>query len=246
MPDTGTIDLRERAHGEPTAPTSIADRLPVDRRSAAEPAGARPATTVPLRDDRAPVQRRRSRGSNTASLLNIAGAGLASFSVTMLLFGRLAPFSGLVAFMVVAYVLFIALYAVLVSLSEDEQGVRDRLMTAIMVSAASLTASALVFIVLFIVYRGRQALAHLNFFTQDLSRAASQQPLTVGGITHAIVGPLWMISIALVLTVPLGLVAAVYLNEVGGRFARFVRTIVEAMTALPSIIAGLFIFATWI
>jgi phosphate transport system permease protein len=179
-------------------------------------------------------------------LLNIAGAGLASFSVTMLLFGRLAPFSGLVAFVVVAYVLFIALYAVLVSLSEDEQGVRDRLMTAIMVSAASLTASALVFIVLFIVYRGRQALAHLNFFTQDLSRAASQQPLTVGGIKHAIVGTLWMISIALVLTVPLGLVAAVYLNEVGGRFARFVRTIVEAMTALPSIVAGLFIYATWI
>ncbi len=37
-----------------------------------------------------------------------------------------------------------------------------------------------------------------------------------------------------------------FLNEVGGRFARFVRTIVEAMTALPSIVAGLFIYATFI
>jgi phosphate transport system permease protein len=36
----------------------------------------------------------------------------------------------------------------------------------------------------------------------------------------------------------------VYLNEIPGRFSRFVRTIVEAMTALPSIVAGLFIFAT--
>ena len=65
----------------------------------------------------------------------------------------------------------------------------------------------------------------------------------MGGIKHAIVGTLWMITIAMALTVPLGLVCAVFLNEVGGRLARFVRTIVEAMTALPSIVAGLFIFA---
>jgi phosphate transport system permease protein len=54
-----------------------------------------------------------------------------------------------------------------------------------------------------------------------------------------------MISIALALTVPIGLTCAVYLNEVHGRFSRFVRTMVEAMTALPSIVAGLFIYLTW-
>jgi phosphate transport system permease protein len=42
----------------------------------------------------------------------------------------------------------------------------------------------------------------------------------------------------------LGLTTAVFLGEIGGRFARFVRTIVEAMTALPSVVAGLFIYAT--
>jgi len=63
---------------------------------------------------------------------------------------------------------------------------------------------------------------------------------------HAMVGTLWEIGMALVLTVPLGIACAVYLGEVGGRFARFVRTIAEAMTALPSIVAGLFIYITWI
>ena len=55
-----------------------------------------------------------------------------------------------------------------------------------------------------------------------------------------------MIGIAMALTVPLGLIAAVYLNEVGGRLARTVRTVVEAMTGFPSIVAGLFIFATYV
>lgn len=54
------------------------------------------------------------------------------------------------------------------------------------------------------------------------------------------------ITIALVLTVPVGILCAIFLNEFPGRFARFVRTIVEAMTALPSIVAGLFIFSVWI
>jgi phosphate transport system permease protein len=65
----------------------------------------------------------------------------------------------------------------------------------------------------------------------------------MGGIVHAIVGTIIQISIALVITVPLGITTAVFLNEVGGRFARFVRTISDAMTALPSIVAGLFVYA---
>jgi phosphate transport system permease protein len=69
-------------------------------------------------------------------------------------------------------------------------------------------------------------------------------PITSGGILHAIVGTLEQISIALAITVPLGIATAVYLNEIGGRYARLVRTVVEAMTALPSVVAGLFIYGS--
>src|SRR5262249_10900760 len=54
------------------------------------------------------------------------------------------------------------------------------------------------------------------------------------------------VGIALGFAVPLGLLGAVFLHEVPGRFSRFVRTVVEAMTALPDILAGLFIYATLI
>jgi phosphate transport system permease protein len=101
-------------------------------------------------------------------------------------------------------------------------------------------------VIFYILIRGWDALHHLNFFTQDMASAGPNDPLTVGGIKHAILGSLIIISIALVVTLPLGVGCAVFLTETRSRLARPVRTIVDAMTALPSILAGLFIFATWI
>jgi phosphate transport system permease protein len=45
---------------------------------------------------------------------------------------------------------------------------------------------------------------------------------------------------------PLGILGGIFLHEVPGPFSRFVRTVVDAMTALPDVVAGLFIYATLI
>ena len=192
----------------------------------------------------APQRRREVGGVSRDGLLNLTGAVAAGLCLTTLLFGRIAPFTGLLGFVVMAYVLFLAAYAVLTSFVDDAPSVRDKVMTVLMWTATVVALLALLDVVLFILWRGRTALIHANFFTQDMSRTGPLQPLTSGGITHALVGTIWMISIALAVTVPLGMAAAVYLNEVGGAMARTVRTIVDAMTALPSIVAGLFIYAT--
>ena len=71
-------------------------------------------------------------------------------------------------------------------------------------------------------------------------------PLNQGGIFHAIVGTFIEVGIAIAVSVPLGIGTAVYMSEVGGRFSRLVRTVVEAMTALPEILAGLFVYVTLI
>jgi phosphate transport system permease protein len=166
--------------------------------------------------------------------------------VTFLLFGQLASFSGPIGFVMVAFVVFLATYAVLVSLSDDGPTVRDKLVTALLYSITGFVLVALAWVIVATVWKGHQALLHANFFTQDLSTTGNFAPFSVGGIKHALIGTLWMIGIALLITVPLGLTCAVYLSEVGGRFARIVRTVVEAMTALPSIVAGLFIYISWI
>jgi phosphate transport system permease protein len=111
-------------------------------------------------------------------------------------------------------------------------------------SLAFVLFSALVVIVIYTASRGVQAVVHLNFFVQDMSRTGPLDPLSSGGIIYAIAGTLIMITLALAISIPLGFATAVYLSEFPGRFSRLVRTVVEAMTALPSIVAGLFIYAT--
>jgi phosphate transport system permease protein len=70
---------------------------------------------------------------------------------------------------------------------------------------------------------------------------------TTGGIYHSIVGTIEQVLIASAIAVPLGIIAAVYVVEYGhGRLAGAVRFLIDVMTGIPSIVAGLFIFAFWV
>jgi phosphate transport system permease protein len=183
---------------------------------------------------------RKARAEDTFDIVSGAVAGI---SVATLLFGWFTPLQGAVGWTLFAYLLFLTFYAVLISLSSHRLFVVDRLMTVVLYSAGFVLIVSLVFVVVFTLTRGQAALFNLNFIIETMQLAGPLDPLTVGGIRHAIVGTLIQISIALAITIPLGITTAVFLNEIGGRFARFVRTISDSMTALPSIVAGLFIYA---
>jgi phosphate transport system permease protein len=204
-----------------------------------EPAGETtlPAPTGP------PGPRRTLHGATKVEIFDALGAGAAAVATATLLFGKLTAMHGGIGWAVVALAFFVGYYALLVSLHADGQEVKDKVITVLLRSAGALLFGALAFVVAFTVYRGFPALHHVNFFTQTMWVAGPQDPLTKGGILHAMVGTLIQITIALAITVPLGLTTAVFLNEVGGKFARFVRTISDAMTALPSVVAGLFVYA---
>jgi phosphate transport system permease protein len=176
----------------------------------------------------------------------MVGAAVSSVCLTMLLFGRLTPLHGKMGFVLVAFALYLLVYGVLASLTERTPAVTDKLVTALFTAAALVAFFALASVIVYVFVSGAKALLHLNFFTQDMSSTSSLTPLTQGGVAHAIVGTLIMMTISLIITVPLGIGCAVYLNETRGKFANLVRTVVTAMTALPSILAGLFIFITWI
>ena len=208
----------------------------------------RPKTTLPQISPIAlpPSNTRRIAGISREDLGNILGAGASAIAVTFLLFGLLAPLQGSVGFVVVTFLVFLGLYALLVSLTNPTPIVIDKVMTAILAASAALALAALASVVAFTLWRGRDALVTWNLYTEDMSEAGPADPLSVGGIQHSIIGTLIIIAIAIVLTVPLGIACAVFLNETRGRFNRLVRTVVDAMSALPSILAGLFIFATFI
>ncbi len=64
---------------------------------------------------------------------------------------------------------------------------------------------------------------------------------------HAIVGTLLVTGLAAVISVPIGLMAAIYLVEYGrGRLARAITFFVDVMTGIPSIVAGLFAYALFV
>jgi phosphate transport system permease protein len=205
----------------------------------------RGTTTLPASPSAVPATPRRVGGIGAGQVFNVLGAAFSAGCLTLLLFGRIAPFSGLIGAALVFMVLFIGIFAVLTALTESGPAVIDSIMTVLMWTAGAIVAVALAQILLFVTVRGWTAFHHKNFFTQDLSRTSASDPLTSGGLYHALIGTLWEIGIALLFTVPIGLVAAVYLSESRGRVPRIVRTVVQAMTALPSVVAGLFVFLTW-
>ncbi|MBE7188653.1 MAG: phosphate ABC transporter permease PstA [Jatrophihabitans endophyticus] len=178
--------------------------------------------------------------------MSLAGSLAGSLCLAWLLYTQVLPFSGKLGFVLFWYATFIGLYAGVTAISQPLPVVRDRVASALVQGLAAVVLLVLVATVFYTIYRGMPALRHPNFYVQDMSNAGPLDPLTQGGAEAAIIGTLLELAIAIAISLPLGLVTAVYMVEVGGRFSRVVRTVVEAMTAVPDLVAGLFIYAFWL
>jgi phosphate ABC transporter permease subunit PstA len=178
-----------------------------------------------------------------AGAATLAGAALGALGLDWVIYERLLPFSGVFGFWLTWYAIFLLLYAWMARMQWDRREVAHRVAAVAFGSAGVLACAIVGGQVLFVSLRGFKAVSHLNFFTRSLAFAGPLSPLTDGGVLHAIAGTLEQIGLGTVAAVPLGVTAALFLAEVGGPLARPVRTVVEAMTALPDIIAGLFIYA---
>ncbi|GGK96203.1 phosphate transport system permease protein PstA [Salinibacterium xinjiangense] len=190
--------------------------------------------------------RRSTATVRTVDVIRMLGSAAAAVGLTAWLYFFALPLQGQLGFVLISYLIFLILFAILTSFDENRITVKDRLIAVFIQSLAFILLLALFSVVIYTFGRGLAPLGNLNFFIEDMSNAGPLEPLTQGGVLHAVVGTLIMITIALAISIPLGLLTAVFLSEFPGRYASFVRTIVEAMTALPSIVAGLFIYATLI
>ncbi|HPU14035.1 MAG TPA: phosphate ABC transporter permease PstA [Aeromicrobium sp.] len=174
------------------------------------------------------------------------GSWVGGFALAWLLNTKLLPWSGGLALALTTIVAGLVVLAVATSITEPRPVVVDRVVAALIHVGALIVGLALLSTIVFILVRGFAALPHVALLTQDMSGVGPRDDFNRGGILHAIVGSLIQVGIAIVITVPLGIGTAVFMTEVGGKYARIVRTVVEAMTALPSIVAGLFIYTVMI
>ena len=82
-----------------------------------------------------------------------------------------------------------------------------------------------------------------HIFTQTMAATSYSDPLSKGGLLHAIIGTLYLIIIATIISLPLSILTALYLTEIKGRAAGFIQFLVQAMSGVPSVVAGVFIYA---
>jgi phosphate transport system permease protein len=128
---------------------------------------------------------------------------------------------------------------------KDRKAAVNSSTTVMVYIAASFVIIALASVLFEIIRLGASQLSLGAMFTQDMSQTASESELTEGGLIHAVIGTAYIVTFATLLSTPIGILTALYVVEVKGRFAGLVRFFVQAMSGVPSIVAGLFIFAVW-
>ena len=187
--------------------------------------------------------RRTGRGWHKDDITLMIGSIISSGVLTWLAFYQLSPLRNKPALGFLWYVLFVIVYRIAVGQHEGKLAARDKMFTVIVATGAAIVLAPLVFIVSYIVAKGLPGI-NRDFFFKDLSATGTLD--LGGGAAHAIVGTLEQVGIAILISVPLGMLTAVFLNEVRGPMRRPVRTFVDAMSGVPSIVAGLFIYSVWI
>ena len=144
-----------------------------------------------------------------------------------------------------AFIFFVA-YGVITStfsfINRGPQAAKDSFVSTLVALGAVVTVIPIASILLTVVQKGLPGL-HLGILSSDMSMATATDPIPTGGVLHAITGTLTMVVLALIMSVPIGILTALYLTEIKGKFAGPIRFLVQAMSGVPSIVAGLFILS---
>lgn len=153
--------------------------------------------------------------------------------------------AGVFAGVVLAWLAYVVGLTGWTSAVEGRRQATDSMVRSLMWTAFVVAMVPLVSLVWTVVERGAPVLTPA-FLNDDMSGRAL---LGVGGgIYHAIMGTIMITAIAAVIAVPIGLFTAVYLVEYGkgNRLAKVITFLVDVMTGIPSIVAGLFAVALFI
>jgi phosphate transport system permease protein len=150
---------------------------------------------------------------------------------------------GPVAIVVVALLLYLVVLPAWSRVVENRRAAVDRLVTALVWVALGIAFVPLVSLLWQVIREGAPVL-DARFFTWSMRNIIGEK----GGIYHAIIGTLMITASAAVISVPVGLLSAIYLVEYGGtsKLASSIRFLVDVMTGIPSIVAGLFAYALFV
>jgi phosphate transport system permease protein len=186
-----------------------------------------------------PRRQRKLSGDDLAAATLAAISGGAFAWVLRILLGQ----HGIMGTAIWWYIGALVVFFLIIRDRTDSEGALDKIMTTLIWSAGVLVSALLVWMLSYLVFKGIPKIT-ASFFSEDMSKVG---PLTPGGgVKHALIGTIEQVGLATIAVVPLAVLTAIYLNEIGGRLAKPARFVIDAMSGLPSIIAGLLIYTIWV
>jgi phosphate transport system permease protein len=175
-------------------------------------------------------------------LPEIFGAFFTAFSTLVVV--AVTPLKGKLGFSIALFIMAIITSASISWIRKDRKAALNSVSTVFVYVAAAFVIIPLASLLFEIIRKGAPGLS-FGIFTRDMSLASADSPLNEGGLLHAVIGTLYVVLLATIISTPIGFLTSLYIVEVKGRFASTVRFFVQAMSGVPSIVAGLFIYAVW-
>lgn len=128
--------------------------------------------------------------------------------------------------------------------TRGRRGIADASLNVVVLFATTFVSIMLGSVLYSVINWGLKAISP-HFIYQNNVYVTTTTSLDYGGAGHALLGSFLVVGLATVVAVPLGISVAVYLTETRGRFRSPVRFFAQAMSGLPSIVSGLFIYAVF-
>jgi phosphate transport system permease protein len=171
------------------------------------------------------------------SPLGIFAVSLLAVSGLLALLGSF----GIPLAVVLGTVVFAVVLVIVSRIVEGGRAAKDRLATTLMYSAFVLALIPLITLLWTVVSNG---IKRFDFYFLNTTMRGVYGGMDAGGAYHAVIGTLEITAFAALISVPIGLLTAVYLVEYGpSRLGRLITFFVDVMTGIPSIVAGLFAYA---
>ena len=168
------------------------------------------------------------------------GAAIISFLLV-----QLTPMKGKLAYFAIFFFASIIIDFAICYAQRGVASAKDAVARGFVSVGMAIAVFPIVSILFEVLKRGIKGLS-FSLFTNDMSATSVNDPLGNGGLIHAITGTFIMVLIALIVAMPIGILTAIYLTEIRGKFAAPIKFLVQAMSGVPSIVAGLFILSAYV
>ena len=171
------------------------------------------------------------------SAATVASAIVLTFSIV-----AMTPMKGKLAYFVLFFISWMVIDSLIILNTKGSKGVRDALVAKVALLGATIVTMAVLSILWATASKGIKGI-NFAFLSENMRETSLFDPIGNGGILHAVLGTAMLILIATLISVPMGILTALYLTEIKGKASSVIQFLVQAMSGVPSVVAGLFIYA---